>query len=105
MRCHKGRSASRGSDPAADRERNRRVSMDIAISASRLIDYSIRAAQAALRGGAPDRKARRRYRRERGLGKPPARGRREDLRMTAWVRIGTVLGAALLASGCVQIQG
>jgi len=25
--------------------------------------------------------------------------------MTAWVRIGTVLGAALLASGCVQIQG
>ncbi len=25
--------------------------------------------------------------------------------MTAWVRIGTVLGVALLASGCVQIQG
>ena len=25
--------------------------------------------------------------------------------MTAWVRIGTVLGAALLASGCVQIRG
>jgi outer membrane protein assembly factor BamE (lipoprotein component of BamABCDE complex) len=25
--------------------------------------------------------------------------------MTAWVRIGTVFGAALLASGCVQIQG
>jgi len=25
--------------------------------------------------------------------------------MTAWVRIGTVLGAALLASGCVKIQG
>ena len=25
--------------------------------------------------------------------------------MTAWVRIGTVLGAALLAAGCVQIQG
>ena len=25
--------------------------------------------------------------------------------MTAWVWIGTVLGAALLASGCVQIQG
>lgn len=25
--------------------------------------------------------------------------------MTAWVRIGMVLGAALLASGCVQIRG
>jgi outer membrane protein assembly factor BamE (lipoprotein component of BamABCDE complex) len=25
--------------------------------------------------------------------------------MTAWVRIGAVLGTALLASGCVQIQG
>jgi len=25
--------------------------------------------------------------------------------MTAWMRIGTVLGAALLAAGCVQIQG
>ena len=25
--------------------------------------------------------------------------------MTAWVRIGTVFGAALLASGCVQIPG
>lgn len=25
--------------------------------------------------------------------------------MTAWVRIGMVLGAALLASGCVKIQG
>ncbi len=25
--------------------------------------------------------------------------------MTAWVRIGTVLGTALLAAGCVQIQG
>jgi|SRR6478735_5302421 len=25
--------------------------------------------------------------------------------MTAWVRIGAVLGATLLASGCIQIQG
>jgi outer membrane protein assembly factor BamE (lipoprotein component of BamABCDE complex) len=25
--------------------------------------------------------------------------------MTAWVRIGAVLGAALMATGCVQIQG
>ena len=25
--------------------------------------------------------------------------------MTGWMRIGTVLGAAMLASGCVQIQG
>jgi outer membrane protein assembly factor BamE (lipoprotein component of BamABCDE complex) len=25
--------------------------------------------------------------------------------MTAWLRIGTVLGTALLASGCIQIQG
>jgi len=25
--------------------------------------------------------------------------------MTGWMRIGTVLGAALLATGCVQIQG
>jgi len=25
--------------------------------------------------------------------------------MTAWVRIGAVLGAAMLATGCVQIQG
>ena len=25
--------------------------------------------------------------------------------MTAWVRIGTVLGATILATGCVQIQG
>src|SRR5690606_21378965 len=60
---------------------------------------------AALHGGAPARKARRRIF---GLGAGLAIRPHDDAErrgMTAWLRIGAMAGVALMASGCVQSQG